>query len=97
MPKILSRDPAWLATGTPGFNVFQPNKNATSTRVPETQHEGAQRKIAHRGTELFVAVGNELRWSEVGVVQDAADELRTHSKAQGEDDDIGAGHRVSTS
>ena len=98
MPKILSRDPAWLATGTPGFSLFQPDKKAPSKRESEAHHEGAQRRIAHRGTELFVAVGNELRWSEVGVLKDAADDLGAlgREEVQNGDEDGGAGYRVST-
>lgn len=90
MPKILARDPDWLGTGTPGFRLFQQNNIAKSKRSPEVQYEGAQRKIARRGTELFVAVGNELRWSEVGLLKDTADDVRRGAQ-QGE----ATGYRVS--
>jgi hypothetical protein len=98
MPKILTRDPAWLATGTPGFDLFQGNSSTKSKRVVETQYEGPQRKIAHRGTEVFVAVGNELRWSEVGLLKDAADDNARKSGRGVQQEERGeneTGYRVS--
>ena len=97
MPKILTRDPAWLATGTPGFELFQGSSSSKSKRLPETQYAGAQRKIAHRGTEVFVAVGNELRWSEVGLLKDAAKDIRKSSGRgyRDDDDEVERGYRVS--
>ena len=82
MPKILERDPAWLASATPGHTLFQPSTSAAAQRSPDSKDAGASRKLAHRGTELFVAVGNELRWSEIGLLKDAGDRRRRQHTPQ---------------
>lgn len=75
MPKVLARSPQWLDYGTPGFDFFQPSDNDTS-RQASTQTNTPSRKIAHRGTEVFTAVGNEVRWSDLAVLKDAAEGAR---------------------
>ena len=94
MPKILARDPVWLSTPTPGFNLFQPDNDSKAKKLPDTRYEGPLRKVAHRGTEVIVAVGNELRWSELGLLKDAGEDYerrhgnrydgRRHQEEQGE-------------
>lgn len=75
MPKILSRDPAWLSAATPGFNLFQPNEfTSKAQHTPGDSYDGPSRKIAYRGTEIFVAVGNELRWSDLALLQHVGEE-----------------------
>lgn len=74
MPKVLARDPRWLSHSTPGYKLFQPDSDSKTQRSPEARYDGPLRKIAHRGTEVFVAVGNELRWSDLGLLKDAGEE-----------------------
>ena len=74
MPKILARGPAWLSTSTPGYQLFQPDNNSKATRSPDVRYEGPLRKVAHRGTEIFVATGNELRWSDLALLKDAGED-----------------------
>lgn len=72
MPKILARQPAWLDRNTPAFDFFQP-ADGSSSRPDAQDHEDRDapaRKIAHRGTEIFAVVGNELRWSDLGLLKD---------------------------
>ena len=77
MPKILARDPAWLARPSPGFHLFQPDSsNSKAQRSPDVRYEGPLRKMAHRGTEVFVAVGHELRWSDMNLLKDAGDDVQ---------------------
>ena len=73
MRKILERDPAWLARPAPGYQLFQQDPTSKSQQAHDASYEGPLRKIAHRGSELFVAVGNELRWSEIGLMKDAGE------------------------
>lgn len=98
MPKILERDPAWLSRPTPGSRLFQPEGESKAQRSPDIRYEGPLRKVAHRGTELFVAVGNELRWSELGLLKDAGeDHERKHSRlfdAKAEQEDGQRAYRV---
>ncbi|KAK4502958.1 hypothetical protein PRZ48_006385 [Zasmidium cellare] len=75
MPKILARSPQWLDYGTPGFDFFQPADNDKS-RQTGAQTKGPSRRIAHRGTEVFTAVGNEVRWSDLAVLKDAGESAK---------------------
>lgn len=81
MPRILSYTPDWLSRPKPAFNLFQ-------SKQPESQQrfEGARRTIAQRGTEVFVAVGKELRWSDLDILRDA--------EADGRTSELGQGYRV---
>src|SRR5438046_1722104 len=78
MPKVISYTPAWLSRPAPGFNVFSsastkshpngtssPSQHKNNDKYEEFQ-PGPRRTIVCRGLEVFVAVGNEIRWSDMG-------------------------------
>ena len=78
MPKILNHTPWWLTRPSAGFDFFQPGPQ---TKAPlalsngqgrKLEHQGPCRTIAHRGTEVFVVVGNEIRWSDLISLRDSA-------------------------
>jgi hypothetical protein len=81
MPRILSYTPDWLSRPKPAFNLFQSKQPESKQRV-----EGARRTVANRGTEVFVAVGKELRWSDLDILRDA--------EADGRTSELGQGYRV---
>ena len=97
MPKVLARDPPWLARPSPGFQLFRPDTKSTA-RTADSHYDGPSRKIAHRGTEVFVAVGNELRWSELGKLKDAGEEYtRRHGQYEAEDgEEVERAYRVTS-
>lgn len=79
MPKVISYTPSWLSRPSPGFDLFQPGPQ---TKTPITLNNGQGRKlgqnspcrtIAHRRTEVFVVVGNDIRWSDLILLRDSAD------------------------
>ncbi|KAI5362300.1 Putative nucleoporin NUP88/NUP82 [Septoria linicola] len=70
MPKLLDGSPRWLDYSTPGFDFFQ---DKSKTRTATAQQNGSTRKIAHRGNEIFFAVGKELRWAHVNVLKEAGE------------------------
>ena len=72
MPQILSQQPRWLSRGTPGHALFQASASSGRQQQPPLS-DIPFRRLAHRGTEVFVAVDNELRWSDVTVLQDSHD------------------------
>lgn len=76
MSKVLKRELAWLARDTPGFNVFQPTEAQLKTKAQETkvEYQSPSRRIARRGTEVFVAVGTEIRWSDLALMRDAGED-----------------------
>ena len=82
MPKVLARDPAWLSRPSPGFQLFRPEERSQTYQVPDADYEGPTRKIAHRGTEVFVAVGNELRWADVALLKDAGEGNTSNETAE---------------
>ena len=43
-------------------------------------HTGPRRTIARRGTEIFVVVGNQIRWSDLCMLKDDWEELVIRKK-----------------
>lgn len=75
MPKIKSYTPAWLSRPAPGHDLFAPGP-ATPARSPSSlpasyppkandARSAARRTIVRRGTEVFIAVGKEIRWADL--------------------------------
>lgn len=78
MAKVINHTPNWLSRPSSGFQLFQPDPQ---TKTPTTLSNGKGKKIeysgpcktiAHRATEIFVLVGNEIRWSDLVLLRDAA-------------------------
>jgi nucleoporin NUP82 len=73
MPKILSYTPPWLLRPSPGFNCFSTESQSengyfSSERRPPAL--GPRRRIAKRGTDIFVARGKEIRWADLSHLKD---------------------------
>ncbi|EGY14711.1 hypothetical protein VD0002_g9389 [Verticillium dahliae] len=70
MPKIKSYTAPWLSQG-PGQRLFAPSADAASPYNSKKQNiPGSKRTIARRGTEVFVAVGKELRWGDLAYLKE---------------------------
>ncbi|KAK1818171.1 hypothetical protein LTR12_007449 [Friedmanniomyces endolithicus] len=70
MPRVVAQQPPWIARGSSGHQLFQNDERAKTPAATKNAHyDGPTRKIAHRGTEIFVAVGNELRWADVSALE----------------------------
>ena len=86
MPKIISYTPGWLSRPSPGFQVFNRAQSQTALQrerqsYPGDDYYGPTRIIARRGTEVFLAVGTQLRWADLTLLKDGYEEqLRTPSK-----------------
>jgi hypothetical protein len=72
MPKILGYTPSWLSRNTSGFQVFSDSLKNTPANGLKTQSSprSVSRLIARRGTHIFVAVGNEIRWTDLVFLKD---------------------------
>lgn len=77
MPKVKHYSAAWLSGNAPGHGLFEPSPEAVRWRAlsPSTSSRkkpapGPRRTIARRGTEVFVAVGKEIRWADLVYVRD---------------------------
>ncbi|OTB06874.1 hypothetical protein M426DRAFT_9301 [Hypoxylon sp. CI-4A] len=86
MPRIKSYTPAWLLPPSPGHDLFMPNpietqsaSSYTSKAAPST--DGPRRTIARRGTEVFIAVGKEIRWADLVYLKERWEEKQ--AKAHG--------------
>ncbi|KAL8726290.1 MAG: hypothetical protein Q9181_006114 [Wetmoreana brouardii] len=107
MPKILGYTPSWLSRPSPGFDIFA----STNERTPLTtsngtrsqangsskaqEYLGPRRTIAHRGTEVFVVVDNQVRWSDLSVLKDEWEPSRKQDvKQTGADAEGGQSYRV---
>ncbi|KAF2673284.1 hypothetical protein BT63DRAFT_451320 [Microthyrium microscopicum] len=79
MPRVLEFTPGWLARNRPGFDLFaaKPKSTPTPDVTPQT---GPSRTIARRGTQLFVAVGNEVRWTDLVLLKDFEAERNSRSR-----------------
>ncbi|KAB8289835.1 hypothetical protein EYC80_010467 [Monilinia laxa] len=73
MPHVLGYTPTWLSKPNPGHEIFTagPTSNQTSSGNSYTSNDrkstssGPRRTIARRGTEIFIAVGKEIRWADL--------------------------------
>ncbi|KAF8423559.1 hypothetical protein EV426DRAFT_602039 [Tirmania nivea] len=66
MVNVTSDTISWLTKGTPGYNLFadppkQPPVPKYILSATQSEETTPQRRIASRGTEVFVAVGCEIR------------------------------------
>lgn len=77
MPKIKSYSAPWLSSpNAPGHQLFAPSADSARPRAlgPASKSQsfpGPKRTIARRGTEVFVAVGKEIRWADLAYLEDA--------------------------
>ncbi len=98
MPKVIGHTPAWLSTPSAGAAVFDPESKKKSPDSParrtvqspvSPKYNGNTRLLAHRGTEVFVAVGNELRWADLKTLKQDWEES-SHSPRRTKNDNDGS-------
>lgn len=77
MPKVKHYSASWLSKNAPGHQLFEPSQDATRSRALSPPYSskkkfspGPRRTIARRGTEVFVAVGKEIRWADLAYLKD---------------------------
>lgn len=77
MPRVKSYSAPWLSTNTPGHQLFEPSADTLRSRALSPAYSskkkpiaGPRRTIARRGTEVFVAVGKEIRWGDVAYLKE---------------------------
>ncbi|KAF2015582.1 hypothetical protein BU24DRAFT_390871 [Aaosphaeria arxii CBS 175.79] len=76
MPRVISYTPPWLMRPSSGYQLFAP-KQSTSTALVPKQAPGKRKTIATRGSEIFTAVGTEIRWADLAALKDGLDSSRT--------------------
>ncbi|TGO29202.1 hypothetical protein BPAE_0017g00080 [Botrytis paeoniae] len=73
MPQVLGYTPTWLSKPNPGHEIFTAKPTGIQTasgasynrNEKKTNKTGPKRTIARRGTEIFIAVGKEIRWADL--------------------------------
>ncbi|QDS69228.1 hypothetical protein FKW77_001146 [Venturia effusa] len=68
MPRVLSHTPEWLIQPSPAYQLFAESEKTSrgNGKHGGSAYNGPLRKLARgRGTEVFVASGNELRWADL--------------------------------
>ena len=98
MPKILHRQPEWLATATPAhglLSVGSPQGNeAYKTSEGKLEAPGL-RTLASRGSEVFVADGKTIRWADLASMKSDWESKEEQSLPADHDSIIGHQYRVS--
>ncbi|KAF7510710.1 hypothetical protein GJ744_006076 [Endocarpon pusillum] len=82
MPKIISYTPPWLSRPSPGSQAFiniqnndsnpskrPPHLSSPSHEVADQPYYGPHRLLARRGTEIFVVIGNQIRWTDLRMIK----------------------------
>lgn len=81
MPKIKSYTPAWLLPPTPGHDLFAPDPNDASFYTSKSLSKSVPRRtLARRGTEVFIAVGKEIRWADLVYLKERWEEKQTKAR-----------------
>ncbi|KAI1378330.1 hypothetical protein F4677DRAFT_391383 [Hypoxylon crocopeplum] len=80
MPKIKSYTPAWLLPPSPGHDLFAPNSGDVYNGSKPDSKPGPRRTIARRGTEVFIAVGKEIRWADLVYVKERWEEKQARAR-----------------
>lgn len=75
MPKVRTFAPAWLNVPSPGHKLFeQPiddSKLPAALAHSKKWKPGPRRTVANRGTEVFVAVGKQIRWGDLSLLKES--------------------------
>ncbi|OIW33806.1 hypothetical protein CONLIGDRAFT_652252 [Coniochaeta ligniaria NRRL 30616] len=83
MPKIKSYVPSWLNEPAPGHKLFAPSTDDPTLPNPQAFSNrtklGPRRTIARRGTEVFVAVGKQIRWGNLVHLKDSWESKQSKS------------------
>lgn len=77
MPKVKHYSAAWLSNNAPGRQLFDASQDILRSRALSPPYSskkkpllGPRRTIARRGTEVFVAVGKEIRWADLAYLKE---------------------------
>ncbi|RMZ75802.1 hypothetical protein DV738_g5297, partial [Chaetothyriales sp. CBS 135597] len=105
MPRVIGYTPPWLSKPSPGASIFSdpyapsppsPFKRQPPSSVDSGDYHGPKQLIAHRGTEIFTAVGNQLRWADLAKVKDHWEEQLQARTNKSNDDSVQVQYRTLT-
>ncbi|RMY51891.1 hypothetical protein D0865_06092 [Hortaea werneckii] len=70
--KTLARALPYFSRPTPGFQLFH-SEQRQGPDATHPRYNGPVKRLAHRDTEVFVAVGTELRWADLEQLKSAGE------------------------
>ncbi|KAL5443707.1 hypothetical protein PMIN06_008620 [Paraphaeosphaeria minitans] len=70
MPKVVSHTPRWLQRPSRGHELFAPKPSTNRALAQKEKAPGIRKTIAARNSEVFVAVGNEIRWADLEALKE---------------------------
>jgi len=102
MPKITSYNVEYLSQPNPGHQLFTPGPTSSISyngashwkSQDDEENAGPKRKIARRGTEIFVAVGKEIRWADLTYLKNKLDKEKNGERDEEEREGYAQGYRV---
>ncbi|QSZ29155.1 hypothetical protein DSL72_003666 [Monilinia vaccinii-corymbosi] len=114
MPRVLAYTPTWLSKPSPGHEIFTAGPATSNPTAPgniynandkKSNKPGPRRTIARRGTEVFIAVGKEVRWADLVYLKEAWENKQENQRSflkgksrSGEEpeagDDVARGYRI---
>jgi nucleoporin NUP82 len=71
MPRIVEYTPAWLTRPSMGFEIFSKASEDDKSNGTTAQKTSVERLMVRRGTQVFIVVENELRWTDLVYLKDA--------------------------
>ncbi|KAL8894699.1 MAG: hypothetical protein Q9192_004113 [Flavoplaca navasiana] len=93
MPKILGYTPSWLSRPSAGFDLFSSSNGRAlidsqygGQSGDTSEYLGPRRTIAHRGSEIFVVVDNQIRWADLSILKYEWESSQRKGRGLGEDD-----------
>ncbi|KAG9236988.1 hypothetical protein BJ875DRAFT_419034 [Amylocarpus encephaloides] len=85
MPVVASCTPEWLSKPNPGHEIFVEQAVKAQDRSHGSGKRGSKpgprKTIARRGTEVFTAVGREIRWADLVYLKEAWENEQLRKKA----------------
>jgi nucleoporin NUP82 len=96
MPRVVSYTPEWLSKPNPGHALFANQiqtiaRNEHSTIFDPSSRRaakpGPRRTIARRGSQIFVAVGKEIRWADLVYLKEAWKHSKKPRKYNGKENE----------
>ncbi|KAL9627067.1 MAG: hypothetical protein Q9204_006832 [Flavoplaca sp. TL-2023a] len=102
MPKILGYTPSWLSRPSAGFDLFsssnkRPSIDSQHGGQPgdKSEYLGPRRTIAHRGSEIFVVVDNQIRWADLSILKYEWESSQRKGRGLEDDDTLpGPGYKL---
>lgn len=96
MPKVVGHTPPWLCRPSPAATLFARNTSIKpDSRIQNgNEYSGPQKTLAHRGTEVFAVVENQIRWADLARLKAEWSPKTKSSKKKAAEEERNGSYRV---